>query len=117
MAKLRKFTLDFNERSERWRLTNDATDQVERTFGRKSQATAGGVLKRTLGAEGGRSRSKKRTVGFRRNERTLENGIRGRRRARIVGGRPGGSARRQPMCPPIGRHRLAGPRNPRPSES
>jgi hypothetical protein len=69
MAKLRKFTLDFNERSERWRLTNDGTDRVERTFGRKSQATAGGVLKRTLGAEGGSVKIQKENGRF-QEERT-----------------------------------------------
>jgi len=52
MAKLPKFTLDYNEKKEKWDLTNDATDRTVKSFGTKEQATRGGVLKRAVGGHG-----------------------------------------------------------------
>lgn len=53
MANLPKFTLDKNKQKNVWELTNDKTDKVVKTFSAKSNATAGGVLKRILGSNGG----------------------------------------------------------------
>ncbi len=46
MATLRKLTLDFNERKDRWDLTDDKTDRVIKTFDTKGDATKRGVLRR-----------------------------------------------------------------------
>ena len=53
MANLPKFTLDKNKQKDVWELSNDKTDKVVKTFNAKSNATAGGVLKRILGSGGG----------------------------------------------------------------
>jgi hypothetical protein len=53
MANLRKFTLDYNERKDKWDLKNDANNRVVKSFEAKNEATAGGVLKKVLGQEGG----------------------------------------------------------------
>lgn len=53
MEKLRKLTLEFDEKKDRWALEDDKTDQVLKTFKTKDDATASGVLKKILGNEGG----------------------------------------------------------------
>lgn len=53
MAKLTKYTLVHNEKRNRWDLENDKTDNVVKSFKTKEDATAGGVLSRAVGAEGG----------------------------------------------------------------
>lgn len=53
MARLPKFTLDKNKEKGVWELTNDKTDKVVKTFKTKGAATAGGVLEKALGADGG----------------------------------------------------------------
>ncbi len=53
MEKLRKLTLEFDEKKSRWPLTDDKTDRVIKTFATKEDATAGGVLRKLLGADGG----------------------------------------------------------------
>lgn len=53
MANLPKFTLDKNKQKDVWKLTNDKTDKVVKTFKTKSVATTGGVLKKVLGSDGG----------------------------------------------------------------
>ena len=53
MARLPKFTLTHNEKKDRWDITNDKTDKVVKTFDRKLDATAGGVLEKAVGSEGG----------------------------------------------------------------
>ena len=53
MPNLPKFTLTFDERKDRWALENDRTNRVVKTFETKAGATAGGVLKRAGGPEGG----------------------------------------------------------------
>ena len=53
MARLPKFTLEFNEKKDRWALENDKTNRTIKTFATKEAATAGGVLKRAVGGEGG----------------------------------------------------------------
>lgn len=51
--KLIKYTLDKNKQKDVWELKNDKTNKVIKTFEVKSNATMGGVLKKTIGKEGG----------------------------------------------------------------
>ncbi len=53
MAKLPKFTLDKNEKTDRWDLTNDKTDKTVKSFATKAAATKGGALEKAVGADGG----------------------------------------------------------------
>ncbi len=53
MTKLPKFTLEYNEKKTTWDLTNDRTDKTVKSYGNKSDATAGGALKRAIGTDGG----------------------------------------------------------------
>jgi hypothetical protein len=53
MSKLPKYTLEYNEKKDRWELENDKTNKVVKSFETKGQATAGGVLQGALGSEGG----------------------------------------------------------------
>jgi len=53
MAKLPKFTLEYNEKKDRWDLENDKTNKIVKSFETKGDATAGGVIKKVLGEEGG----------------------------------------------------------------
>jgi hypothetical protein len=53
MPKLSKFTLAFDQKSDKWTLKNDRTNRVEQTFGTKARAMSGGVLKRAVGRDGG----------------------------------------------------------------
>lgn len=53
MGKLAKFTLELNEKKERWDLRNDKTDKLVKSYETKSDATAGGVLRKAVGKEGG----------------------------------------------------------------
>ena len=53
MAKLPKYTLEFDEKKDKWTLENDKTDKVIKTFDTKADATKGGVLEKALGKEGG----------------------------------------------------------------
>jgi hypothetical protein len=69
MAKLPKFTLDYNEKRDRWDLTNDQTDRVVKTFDTKQDATKGGVLERALGPAGGSVKIQKQNGRF-QEERT-----------------------------------------------
>lgn len=57
--KLPKYTLSFDKKHENWKLENDKTDKVIKTFETKKEATKGGVLKRVLGREGGSVKIKK----------------------------------------------------------
>lgn len=55
MAKpnLPKFTLEKNERKDRWDLRNDKTDQLVKSFETKADATKGGALEKAVGGSGG----------------------------------------------------------------
>lgn len=53
MARLPKYTLTHNDRKDRWDLEEDKTHKVVKSFETKGDATAGGVLKKVLGSEGG----------------------------------------------------------------
>lgn len=70
MAKLPKYTLEFNEKKDKWELENDKTNKVLKTFNTKSEATAGGVLKKVLGKDGGSVKIQKEDGKF-QEERTF----------------------------------------------
>ena len=53
MSKLPKYTLDYDEKKEKWALEKDKTNQVVKTFTTKEEATAGGVLNKAIGKDGG----------------------------------------------------------------
>jgi len=53
MAKLPKYTLKYDEKKEKWALENDKTNRTIKTFNAKEKATAGGVLEKALGEDGG----------------------------------------------------------------
>jgi hypothetical protein len=53
MPKLPKFTLERNERTDRWDLVKDTTDRTGKSFTNKERATKGGVLERAVGPDGG----------------------------------------------------------------
>jgi Uncharacterized protein conserved in bacteria (DUF2188) len=53
MAKLAKYTLALDKKSNKWTLRNDRTNRVEQSFGTKARAMTGGVLKRAVGRGGG----------------------------------------------------------------
>ncbi len=69
MSKLPKLTLDFNEKKEQWELTNDKTDRIIRVFETKDEATAGGVLEKAVGNNGGSVKIQKMNGRF-QEERT-----------------------------------------------
>jgi hypothetical protein len=66
---LHRFTLKHNGRDSRWDL-KDQTGEVIRTFQRKSDATASGVLEAAVGEKGGTVRIHKRD-GILEEERTF----------------------------------------------
>ena len=53
MAKLPKYTLSHNDKRDKWELNQDKSDKLVKSFDNKSDATAGGVLKKAVGREGG----------------------------------------------------------------
>jgi hypothetical protein len=53
MSKLPKFTLEHNNRRDRWDLIHDKSHDLVRSFETKQDATKGGVLERTIGSAGG----------------------------------------------------------------
>jgi hypothetical protein len=59
MAKLPKFTLDYDKKIQRWSLEKDRTSEVVKTFKTKDAATKGGVLEKVLGEGGGSVKIKK----------------------------------------------------------
>lgn len=50
---LPKYTLEFDEKRDKWELQKDKTHEVIKRFETKEDATAGGVLKGVLGKSGG----------------------------------------------------------------
>lgn len=53
MGKLPKYTLEFNEKKEKWELENDKTNRVVKSYPTKEDATSGGALRKALGSDGG----------------------------------------------------------------
>ncbi|MEK7585688.1 MAG: DUF2188 domain-containing protein [Patescibacteria group bacterium] len=69
MAKLPKFTLEYNEKKDRWDLEQDKTHKVVKSFETKEDATTGGVLRKILGEDGGSVKIQKEDGKF-QEERT-----------------------------------------------
>lgn len=67
---LRKTTLIHDDKSDKWKLTDDKTDRTIRSFDTKAEATAGGVLKKALGSEGGSVKIQKKNGRY-QEERTF----------------------------------------------
>lgn len=70
MAKLPKFTLEFDEKKDKWVLENDKTNKVVKSFETKEDATSGGVLKKAVGKDGGSVKIQKANGRF-QEERTF----------------------------------------------
>lgn len=70
MAKLPKYTLEFDEKKEKWVLENDKTNKVLKIFETKEKATKGGALGKVLGDEGGSVKIQKADGKF-QEERTF----------------------------------------------
>ncbi len=69
MPKLSKYTLEYNEKKEKWDLKKDETHQVVKSFPTKEDATKGGVLKTSVGTSGGSVKIQKQDGHF-EEERT-----------------------------------------------
>ncbi len=52
-SKLPKYTLEFDEKKDKWELQRDKTHEIVKRFSKKEQATKGGVLEKLLGKAGG----------------------------------------------------------------
>lgn len=74
MTKLRKLTLDKNEKKDIWELTDDKTNKVIKTFDTKTDAVKGGVLEKALGAQGGSVKIQKEDGRF-QEERTYPSSL------------------------------------------
>jgi hypothetical protein len=70
MAKLPKYTLEYDEKREKWVLERDQTNQPVKTWETKEEATARGELKRAVGSAGGSVKIQK-TNGRIQEERTF----------------------------------------------
>jgi hypothetical protein len=69
MAKLLKFTLEYNEKKDRWDLEQDKTHKVIKSFKTKESAIMGGVFRKVLGEDGGSVKIQKENGKF-QEERT-----------------------------------------------
>ena len=70
MAKLPKYTLEFDEKKDKWALEQDKSAKVLKTFDTKEEATERGALRKALGAEGGSVKIQKKDGDF-QEERTF----------------------------------------------
>jgi hypothetical protein len=52
MAILPRYTLRKNDKTKKWELVRDQTQEVIQTFDRKAHATVAGVLEKAIGGEG-----------------------------------------------------------------
>lgn len=66
----RKYTLRFDNSSEKWILRHDVSEKVLKIFDTKEAATRAGVLRKMLGREGGSVTVRTRTGVF-EEERTF----------------------------------------------
>lgn len=69
MANLPRFRLEYDEKKEKWALEN-AQGTTVKNFDTKEDATAGGVLKKVVGSDGGTVRIYKQHGGI-QEERTF----------------------------------------------
>lgn len=70
MTKLPKYTLEYNERKDDWDLKKDQTRRTVKSFDTKKDATAGGVLRKAVGPDGGSVKIQKENGRF-QEERTF----------------------------------------------
>jgi hypothetical protein len=70
MPNLPKYTLSHDEKKDDWALREDSSGRVKRRFDSKAKATAGGVLRRTVGPSGGSVKIQKVDGAF-QEERTF----------------------------------------------
>lgn len=70
MPRLPKYTLEFDEKKDKWVLENDQTNRVERTYDTKEKATQRGALRRALGPDGGSVKIQKKSGAY-QEERTF----------------------------------------------
>jgi hypothetical protein len=70
MAKLPKYTLIHREDKDDWALKQDKTDRTVKRFDTKEEATKRGVLKQTIGPEGGSVKIQKQDGDY-QEERTF----------------------------------------------
>lgn len=73
MPKLPKFTVEYNEKKEKWVLENDKTGRAIKQTDTKDKMTAGGVLEKALGPNGGSVKIQKLNGRF-QEERTFPSG-------------------------------------------
>ena len=78
MARLARFTLDFDKLHGQWALRHDGSAAIVKRFPRKADAVAGGVLGRAVGKGGGSVRIKGKN-GRIQEERTYPRGADPRR--------------------------------------
>ena len=69
MAKLTKFTLTKNNKTDNWDLKKDTTNRTVKSFETKQEATKGGVLEKAVGKDGGSVKIRKEDGKF-QEERT-----------------------------------------------
>ena len=70
MLNLPKYTLCHDQKKDDWALREDSSGRVKRRFDSKAEATAGGVLRRTVGPSGGSVKIQKMDGTF-QEERTF----------------------------------------------
>jgi hypothetical protein len=69
MSKLPKYTLKHDDKKNDWALVKDGSNRATKRYETKSDATAGGALKKALGGDGGSVKIQK-TDGKYQEERT-----------------------------------------------
>ncbi|MGV1014504.1 MAG: DUF2188 domain-containing protein [Methyloceanibacter sp.] len=52
MAKLPRYSLQYNAKTKKWELKQEGSGKVVKTFKEKAKATKGGVLSRAVGGRG-----------------------------------------------------------------
>jgi hypothetical protein len=70
MPKLPKYTLEFDEKKDKWALEKDRSDKVLKTFDTKELATQRGALRKALGTDGGSVKIQTKNGNF-QEERTF----------------------------------------------
>jgi Uncharacterized protein conserved in bacteria (DUF2188) len=73
MPRLRKYTLTYDERRDRWPLKDDKSNRAVKTFDTKKEAVTGGTLRRAVGRDGGSVKIQKQNGRF-QEERTYPRG-------------------------------------------
>lgn len=84
MPRIPKYTLEKNERTDKWELQKDSTGRVVKRYETKADATKGGALERAVGSEGGSVKIQKENGRFQEERTYPEAKIQGHQRARAV---------------------------------